>query len=64
MLISLSYDAVFTHIRQNNVYAFFVDDSHTFGGYPQANPTVFTFHPKPMMLQVGEKSSFGSIISV
>jgi hypothetical protein len=33
-LVLLSYRAVFTRIRQNRVYAFFVDDSHTFGGYP------------------------------
>jgi hypothetical protein len=62
--VLLSYYAVFTQIRQNCVYAFFVDDSHTFGRYSQANPTVFTFHPKPVMLQVGKKASSGSIVSV
>jgi hypothetical protein len=64
MVIPLSYDAVFTHIRQNNVYAFFVDDPHTFGRYPKAHPTVFAFHPKPMMVQIGKKTSFGSIVGV
>ena len=32
--VLLSYYAIFTQIRQNSVYAFFVDDSHTFGRYP------------------------------
>ena len=62
--VLLSYYAVFTQIRQNSVYAFFVDDSHTFGRYSQANPTIFTFHPKPVVLQIGQKTSSGSIVGV
>jgi hypothetical protein len=62
--VPLSCDAVFTHIRQNNVYTFFVNDSHPFGRNPQAHPAVFAFYPKPMMLQVGKKTSLGSIVGV
>jgi hypothetical protein len=62
--VLLSYSAVFTQICQYSIYAFFVDDSHTFGRNPQTHPTVFTFHPKPMMLEIREKTSFGSVIRV
>jgi hypothetical protein len=63
-LVSLNFCAVFTQIRQNSVYAFFINDTHCFRGNPKTHPTVFAFHPESVVLQVREKTSFGSVVCV
>jgi hypothetical protein len=55
---------VFADVDENGVYAFFVDDSHTFGRYPQTNPAVFAFNPESMVLQIRKEAAFGSVVGV
>jgi hypothetical protein len=56
--------ATATDIGQNDVNAVFVDNTHRFGRYSQANPAVFAFDPETVVLQIWRKSSFGSIVCV
>jgi hypothetical protein len=63
-LLKLGFYTAFTHIRQHGVYAFFINNTHGLGRNSKANPTIFTFYPKSVLLQIRQKTSFGSIVCV
>jgi hypothetical protein len=43
----------------SGINALFIDDTQSLVGNTQANPTIFTLHPKAVVVNIGQKASLG-----
>jgi len=51
-------------ISENDVDPLFINNAHTMTGHPQTYKSPFTLDPKPMHMQVWQKATTGSVVSV
>jgi hypothetical protein len=64
MMLLLALDAAFAHVGDNRVDAVFIDDAHTFGRQAQLYPASLGFDPEFVRLQVGQKATTRTVVSV
>jgi hypothetical protein len=64
MMLLLALDAAFAHVGDNRVDAVFIDDAHTFGRQAQLYPAILGFDPEFVRLQVGQKATTRTVVSV
>jgi len=53
-----------THIRQDSVDAFLVDDAHALAANAQTHPALLRFDPEAVAVQVGQKPPPGFVVRV
>jgi hypothetical protein len=51
-------------IREHSVNATLFKRTHTSSGNAQRDPAIFRFNPNPSILQIGQKTALGFIVSV
>jgi hypothetical protein len=51
-------------VSQNDVNSFFVNGTDTLGAHPHTHPAVLALHPKTVVLQIGQKTAAGLVVSV
>jgi hypothetical protein len=64
MSYSLNLFAAGPKVSQDDLDTLLVDDAHTLRGYPQRDKTLLRFHPKTVLVQIGQKTPFGTIFCV
>jgi len=64
MMLLLALDAALAHVGDNRVDAVFIDDAHTFGRQAQLYPAILGFDPEFVRVQVGQKATTRTIVSV
>jgi hypothetical protein len=56
--------ATCTHVGQDSIDAFLVDNAQAFCAQAQFYPAVFTFYPDAARMQVGQKTTFGLVVGM
>ena len=66
LIFSLILDFASTgpDVTYDFIYAQFIYDSHSLGRHSELYESVFTFHPKSVIVYIREKSSFSLVIGV
>jgi hypothetical protein len=63
-MLLLALDAALAHVSDNRVDAVFIDNAHTFGRQAQLYPAILGFDPEFVRVQVGQKATARTVVSV